>query len=178
VNSCRNSFKHQKKSVQDSWPMDTQMQPIGRIDEDPYLIKKYKSLKHFYKGIKALGHPFPPDLAKEFFAHHDCPFQAITSIRQNGFDPKRRFGQVHEYGEYFGVTANISHGYFQKGNTQQRFSQMIIAYLLQCAQITTKEIFFYAVDNPMDWEYAFNLPVLFVTYGQNAANQQRLFLIQ
>jgi len=122
--------------------MDTQMQPIGRIDEDPYLIKKYKSLKHFYKGIKALGHPFPPDLAKEFFAHHDCPFQAITSIRQNGYDPKRRFGQVHEYGEYFGVTANISHGYFQKGNTQQRFSQMIIAYLLQCAQITTKEIFF------------------------------------
>jgi hypothetical protein len=168
-------FKAARKFVEDNWPMDSQMQPIGRIDENPYLIKQYKSLKRFYKGIETLGHPFPPDLAKGFFAYHGSAFQAILPICQNGFDPKRRSGQVHGRGEYFGVTANISHGYSQKGGSQQGFSQMIIAYLLRCTQITTKENFCYVVDNPIDWEYAFNLPVLIVTYGQNAAIQPSPF---
>jgi hypothetical protein len=43
---------------------------------------------------------------------------------------------------------------------------MIITFLLRCPQITTKENFCYIVDNPIDWKYAFNLPVLIVTYGQ------------
>jgi FtsZ-interacting cell division protein YlmF len=168
-------FKEARKFVEDNWPMDTQLQPIGRIDENPYLIKQYKSLKRFYKGINILSHPFPPDLAKGFFAYHGCPFQAITSICQNGFDPKRRSGQAYGRGEYFGVTASISHGYSQKGGSQQGFSQMIIAYLLRCTQNTTKENFCYVVDNPVDWEYAFNLPVLIVTYGQTSKSQPSPF---
>jgi hypothetical protein len=82
---------------------------------------------------------------------------------------------VYGRGEYFGVTAGVSHGYSQKGGSQQGFSQMIIAYLVRCTQITTKENFCYVVDNPTDWKYAFNLPVLIVTYGQNAASQPSPF---
>jgi HrpA-like RNA helicase len=160
-----------KKFVEDYWPIDTQMQPIGRIDENPYLKKQYKSLKRFYKGIATLGHPFPPDLAKGFFAYHGCPFQAITSICQNGFDPKRRSGQAYGRGEYFGITASVSHGYAQKGGSQAGFSQMIIAFLLRCPQTTTHGNYCYVVDNPIDWTYAFNLPVLMVTYGQTSTSQ-------
>jgi HrpA-like RNA helicase len=155
-----------KKFVQDNWPIDTQMQPIGRIDENPYLAKQYKSLARFYEGSKTLGHSFPPDLAKGFFAYHGSSSQAILPICQNGFDPKRRSGQAYGRGEYFGVTANISHGYSQKEGSQSGFSQIIITFILRCTQITTKENFCYVVDNPIDWKYAFNLPVLIVTYGQ------------
>ncbi|CAF4950088.1 unnamed protein product [Rotaria sp. Silwood1] len=164
-----------KKFIEDNWPLDAAMQPIGRIDENPYLAKRYQSLTRFYKGIKTLGHPFPPDLAKGFFAYHGCPFQAIQSICQTGFDPTRRSGQVHGRGEYFGVTASISHGYSQKGGSQGGYSQMIIAYLLRCTQIKTVENFCYVVDNPTDWKYALNLPVLIVTYGQNSISRPSPF---
>ncbi len=168
-------FKAARKFVENKWPRDTEMQPIGRIDVNPYLEKQYKSLKRFYQAIETLAHPFPPDLSKGFFAYHGCPFQAILTICQNGFDPKRRSGQAYGRGEYFGVTASISHGYSQKGGSQQGFSQMVIAYLLRCTQITTKENFCYVVDNPTDWKYAFNLPVLIVTYGQTSSNQPSPF---
>ena len=158
-------LKAAKKFVKDNWPIDDEMRPIGGIDENPYLEKRYKSLKRFYQGMKTLGHPFPPDLSRGFFAYHDTTPQAILSICQNGFDPERRSNQVHGRGEYFGVTAGVSHGYTQNGS-QTYFRQMIITFLLRCPQITTKENFCYVVDNPIDSKYAFNLPVLIITYGQ------------
>jgi HrpA-like RNA helicase len=163
-----------KKFVKNNWPIDDEMQPIGRIDINPYLEKRYKSLKRFYQGMKILGHPFPPDLSKGFFAYHGTTPQAIVSICENGFDPERRSGQVHGRGEYFGMTAGVSHGYTQKGS-QSGIRQMIITFLLRCPQITTKENFCYIVDNPVDWKYAFNLPVLIVTYGQMADTQPSPF---
>ncbi|CAF5058481.1 unnamed protein product, partial [Rotaria socialis] len=45
-------------------------------------------------------------------------------------------------------------------------------------QVTTKENFCYVVDNPADWTYAFNLPVLIVTYGQNAVKQPYPFPVE
>ncbi|UJR19381.1 hypothetical protein I4U23_022511 [Adineta vaga] len=164
-------FLAAKKFVQDNWPLDKTVQPIGRIDENPYLEKQYKSLTRFYKGNQELGHSFPPDLAKGFFAYHGCPFQAIDAISQTGFDPKRRAGQAYGRGEYFGVTAIISHGYSQKGGTQAGFSQMFITFILRCPQVITHGNFCYVVDNPVDWTYAFNLPVLVVTYGTNTASR-------
>ncbi|UJR19686.1 hypothetical protein I4U23_022820 [Adineta vaga] len=164
-------FLAARKFVEEYWPLDQSVQPIGRIDENPYLEKQYKSLIRFYKGNEVLGHSFPPDLSKGFFAYHGCPFQAIDAISQTGFDPKRRSGQAYGRGEYFGVTALISDSYSQKGGNQNGFSQMFIAFILRCTQITTKENFCYVVDNPVDWTYAFNLPVLTVTYGPQARNQ-------
>ena len=168
-------FNLAKKFLQDHWPIDSLMQPIGRIDENPYLVKKYESWARFSNGAKMLGHPSPPDLAQGFFAYHGTSSQAIAPICQTGFDPKRRSGQVHGRGEYFGVTANISHGYAQKPGNQQGINQMIIAFLVRCPLVTTKEGFCYVVDNPTDWTYAFNLPVLIVTYGQQATGQPSPF---
>jgi hypothetical protein len=52
---------------------------------------------------------------------------------------------------------------------------MIIAYLLRSTKATTKEQFCDVIDNPTDWNYAFNLPVLIVTYGQHSASQPSFF---
>ncbi|CAF1002038.1 unnamed protein product [Rotaria sordida] len=168
-------FVAAKKFVEDNWPFDPIVQPTGPIYENPYLRKEYESLSRFYEGNKRLGHSFPPDLAKGFFAYHGTSLEAIDSICKTGFDPKRRSAQAYGRGEYFGVTALISHGYCQKGGSHAGFSQMIIAFILRCTQVTTKENFCYVVDNPTDWTYAFNLPVLIVTYGQNAAKQPSPF---
>ena len=164
-----------RKFVDENWPVDASLRPIGRIDENPYLAKQYKSLRRFYEGIKALGHSFPPDLSKGFFAYHGCAYQAIDPICQDGFDPKRRAGQAYGRGEYFGVTATVSHGYAQKGGAQAGFSQMLISYLLRCPQTTTHGTFCYVVDNPIDWTYAFNVPVLVITYGQQSVAQRTPF---
>ncbi|CAM4805317.1 unnamed protein product [Rotaria magnacalcarata] len=171
-------FSAARKFVKDNWPFDPTVQPIGRIDENPYLRKEYKSLSRFYEGNEILGYSSPPDLAKGFFAYHGSPLDAIDSICQTGFDPKRRSGQAYGRGEYFGVTARVSHGYCHKGGSQTGFSQMIIAFIFRCTQVTTKENFCYVVDNPVDWEYTFNLPVLLVTYGQNAVKQPYPFPVE
>ncbi|CAF3627648.1 unnamed protein product [Rotaria socialis] len=164
-------FEEAKKFVQENWPTDANMVPIGRIDENPYLEKQYKTLKRFYEGIKALNHDLPPDLGKGFFAYHGTPSAAIVPICQSGFDPKRRSGQVYGPGEYFGVTASVSHGYAQRGNQLTGSNQMIIAYLLRGSHVKTVQNFCYVVANPTDWKFAFNLPVLIVTYGQTASSQ-------
>jgi hypothetical protein len=162
-------FAAAKKFAEDNWPTDAAMQPVGRIDENPYLEKKYKSLIRFYKGIEILGQSLPPDLAKGFFAYHGTAFQALGPICENGFDPKRRTGQAYGRGEYFGISAAVSHGFAQRGGARHGFSQMIIAFLLRCPQTSTHGTYCYVVDNPTDWNYAFNLPVLVVTYGPNSA---------
>ncbi len=147
------------------------MQPIVRIDENPYLRKEYESLTLFYKSNEILGHFSPSDLDERFFAYHGSSVDAIEAICQTGFDPKRHFGQVHGSGEYFGVTALISPIYSQKGGSQGGFTHMTIAFVLRCTEVKTVDNSRYVVDNPTDWAHAFYLPVLIVTYGRNAASQ-------
>jgi hypothetical protein len=53
---------------------------------------------------------------------------------------------------------------------------MIIAFLLRGPQTSTHGTYCYVVDNPTDWKYAFNLPVLVVTYGPNSASQSTPFV--
>ena len=168
-------FAAAKKFVEDNWPTDTAMRPVGRIDENPYLEKNYKSLRRFYKGVQTLSQSLPPDLAKGFFAYHGTAHAALGPICESGFDPKRRAGQAYGRGEYFGISAGVSHGYAQRGGTREGFSQMIIAFLLRGPQTSTHGAYCYVVDNPTDWKYAFNLPVLVVTYGQMSVNQPTPF---
>ncbi|CAF4586410.1 unnamed protein product [Rotaria sp. Silwood2] len=168
-------FEAAKKFVQENWPTDASMLPIDRIDENPNLEKQYKSLTRFYEGFKALNHDFPPDLGKGFFTDHGTISSAILAISQSGFDPKRRTGQLHGPGEYFAMTASISHGYSQRANQQIGSNQMIIAYLLRGTHVKTVQNFCYVIANPTDWKYAFNLPVLIVIYGPKAAGQSSAF---
>ncbi|UJR16958.1 hypothetical protein I4U23_003856 [Adineta vaga] len=159
-------FSAAKKFVQNNWPFDPLVRPVGQMYENPYLRKEYQALLRFYKANEILGHSSPPDLAKGFFAYHGSPAESIVPICQNGFDPNRRLNQVHGPGEYFGISAIISDTYTKKAGNHTGFNQMIIAFILRCTQITKIDHFCYVVNNPIDWTYAFNLPVLIVTYGQ------------
>jgi hypothetical protein len=103
-------------------------------------------------------------MARGFFTFHGTPPTGIKPICTDGFDPKRRAGQACGPGEYFGVTSTISHGYSCRGNTTGPYS-MIIAFLLNCPQLSTSAGFCHVMNNPTDWSYAFNLPVVVVSYG-------------
>ncbi|CAF1005352.1 unnamed protein product, partial [Didymodactylos carnosus] len=155
-------FKVAEKFARDSWTPQTP--PIIRIDYNMALAHHCASLKLFYKGVESLGDRLPPDMARGFFAFHGTAATSIKSICVNGFDPSRRAGQACGIGEYFGVSAAISHGYCRPTNPQGPYA-MIIAFLLNCSQLSTRPGFCHVMNNPLGWSYAFNLPVVVVSYG-------------
>jgi hypothetical protein len=160
-------FQEAKTFTENNWP--SELPPIIRFDFNQYLNQTAcESLQRFYDGVTSVGDKPPPDIARGFFAFHGTSVNAIESICQSGFDPTRRCGQVHGPGEYFGVTAAISHGYSKIDSSSSDSKMMIIAFILRCDRVTTQKGFCYVVNNPVDWSAAFNLPVAVVTYGENA----------
>jgi hypothetical protein len=155
-------FKAAEKFARDNWMPTTP--PIIRVDYNMALADPCASLKRFYKGVEVLGHPVPPDMARGFFTFHGTPPTGIKPICTDGFDPKRRAGQACGPGEYFGVTSAVSHGYSCRGNPHGPYA-MIIAFLLNCPQLTTSPGFCHVMNNPTDWSHAFNVPVAVVSYG-------------
>jgi hypothetical protein len=155
-------FKAAEKFARDSWQPTTS--PIIRVDYNMALADPCASMKRFYKGVETLKIPSPPDMARGFFAFHGTAATAIKSICTEGFDPTRRAGQACGPGEYFGVTSAVSHGYCRPTNPQGPYA-MIIAFLLNCPQLSTRAGFCHVMNNPTDWSHAFNLPVVVVSYG-------------
>ena len=94
-----------------------------------------------------------------FFAWHGTNLDAIGPICYNGFDPNRRSGQAYGPGEYFGQTPGVSAGYVRN------CGYMIVAQLIKLPETTTHGNFCYVVNNPKNWESAYNLPVGVVRYN-------------
>ncbi|CAF1411727.1 unnamed protein product [Adineta ricciae] len=166
-----NLFKTAEKFARDNW-LPT-LPPIIRVDYNMALVDHCASLKRFYKGAESLGISAPPDMARGFFAFHGTAATAIKPICTDGFDPKRRSGQACGPGEYFGVTAAISHGYCRPLSPQGPYS-MIIAFLLNCPQLSTRAGFCHVMNNPIDWSAAYNAPVVVVSYGTQSSCQSPL----
>ncbi|CAM4919152.1 unnamed protein product [Rotaria socialis] len=161
-------FKAAEEFTTNNWPVD--LPPIVRFDKNPYLLGKgCESFSRFYKGVELIGSRPPLDLGRGFFAFHGTSIDAIESICKAGFDPSRRRGQAYGIGEYFGVTAAISHGYSQKSEPSVSNLRMIIAFILQTDRVHMRPGFCYVVNNPIDWSAAFNLPVAVLTYGKNSS---------
>ncbi|CAF3869213.1 unnamed protein product [Rotaria sp. Silwood1] len=159
-------FQEAETFTRNNWPLD--LPPIIRFDQNTYLKQTAcESLQRFYNGVKSIGDTPPPDLARGFFAFHGTSINAIEPICKSGFDPTRRRGQVHGPGEYFGVTAAISHGYSKPDSSSLGSRMMIIAFILRCDRVKTQKGFCHVVNNPVDWSAAFNLPVVVVTYGKD-----------
>ncbi|CAF4466495.1 unnamed protein product [Rotaria sp. Silwood2] len=159
-------FDAGEKYARENWPPN--LSPLIRIEYNMRLAEKCLSLERFYKGVIALGDHLPPDLARGFFAFHGTETKSILPICIDGFDPRRRKGQAYGVGEYFGVTAAISDGYCRT-NTASEIKTMLVAFILRCPQVSTKVGFCHVVNNPIDWSYAYNLPVLIISYGQQAS---------
>ena len=156
-------FQEGEKYARDNW--SPKLPPIIRIDHNLLLIDKCPSLQRFYRALKTFGDLLPPDVTRGFFAFHGTAVDAIQSICSQGFDPTRRQGQVHGAGEYFGVTSEVSDGYSSRNSCDREVKNMLVAFILRCHQIRTVDGFCYVVNNPVDWSYAFNLPVLIISYG-------------
>jgi len=164
-------LKAAEKFARDNWTPSTP--PIIRIDYNMALANQCASIKRFYKGVESLGNSLPPDMARGFFAFHGTAATSIKQICIDGFDPKRRAGQACGIGEYFGVSAAISHGYCRPTNPQGPYA-MIIAFLLNCPQLSTRPGFCHVMNNPLDWSHAFNVPAVVVSYGTQSSCQSPL----
>ena len=67
-----------------------------------------------YKRFQAKAQSLPSNQRKTCLAFHGSSAQNVTSICQNGYDPKlrgRQHGQAYGTGEYFATTPDISMGY-------------------------------------------------------------------
>ncbi|KAJ4461164.1 hypothetical protein PAPYR_2627 [Paratrimastix pyriformis] len=99
------------------------------------------------------------DVSKGFFAWHGTPDAAVGPICWDGFDPKRRAGQVHGPGEYFSMKSTVSKSYCRGG------SHFVITFILSCCSPTLVPGFCHVVPNPVDWSKSFCLPVAIVSTG-------------
>ena len=102
-----------------------------------------------------------------FFAWHGTSTDnAVIGICHEGFDPSKRSGQSFGPGEYFGQTSVVSHSY------SIHSSRMIVAYILQVPETMKSGNFCYVVNNPKDNSFAYNLPLLVVSYNKKMENIQ------
>ncbi|UJR18854.1 hypothetical protein I4U23_021982 [Adineta vaga] len=158
----QNLFLESERYVRKHWTPD--LPPIINFKPNLHLIEKCLSLDRFYEGVKVLKNEPVPDLADGFFAFHGTDPTSIDAICTDGFDPRLRQRQLHGEGEYFGVTAAISHGYCN-ADTINGTRHMLVTFILYCTQVYTKVGFCHVVNNPKDWSYSYNLPVAIITYG-------------
>lgn len=96
-----------------------------------------------------------------FFAWHGTADSAVPLICDTGFDPNRRSGQVHGPGEYFGLSAEVSHGYSRKSG------HLIVTQLMRVPETSTHGTFCYVVNNPRDWISSYVMPVAVVNYNNS-----------
>ena len=142
--------------LKENW--STKLSAIVDTKVNPHLDNlDSKIWKIFQSGFYKLG--IAEILQNSFYTFHGCPEAAVNSICMNGFDPDRRSGQVYGAGEYFGVSADISHPYCRGGNF------MLIALILNGPHVTTKQNFCHVVANPKDKSLTYCLPLVIVNFG-------------
>ncbi|ELP92517.1 hypothetical protein EIN_275960 [Entamoeba invadens IP1] len=86
---------------------------------------------------------------------------AINGICMEGFDTKWRCEQALGVGEYFVADPSISISYFQGD------SHLILAYVLRPSDksLFIEQSMCYVVNNPLNGEYSYCLPILAITFG-------------
>lgn len=150
-------FEKANEFVKVNWSSNSILNPIKIIKPNYHLLQEFSPVrKLFDAGCKQLQ--ITDVIESGFFAFHGSSENAIIPICQEGFDPKKRSGQVHGPGEYFGVNADISYGYCKNGNL------MIISYILNGSFVKKVDKFCYVVNNPTDKKFTYSIPVLVVNF--------------
>jgi pre-mRNA-splicing factor ATP-dependent RNA helicase DHX15/PRP43 len=144
--------------LQDNW--SPTLGTISDVAINPALLSGAPSFQKYLQGAVSMGEPNTVMSSKGLFAWHGTKNDdAVIGICHHGFDPKRRSGQAYGPGEYFGHTADISHGY--AGSS----SRMLVCHLLRSPAFSTHGNFCYVLNNPLDASRLFCIVVLVVTYG-------------
>ena len=76
-----------------------------------------------YERFVAAWERVPDKTIKLVF--HGTPSENIPSICKTGLDPKRRTGQAHGKGEYFGQSMDVSKGYCRNGRHMLVFAVLL-----------------------------------------------------
>eukprot|EP00727_Mastigamoeba_balamuthi_P014761 m51a1_g9910 putative zinc finger (1720) ;mRNA; f:103451-112369 len=152
------AFARAERWARDHW--SSEIGRITRIDRNAAIRDlRCPAVAKFLAGVPAAR----DSLASMVMCWHGSAEYAIAAICSSGWNVALRRGQVHGAGEYFGVTAAISHGYC-KGS-----SRMIVALVAQGPWLKLVPSFCYVVANAADGASCYNLPVCVVSYGAQAS---------
>ncbi|KAL0224148.1 hypothetical protein P9112_003538 [Eukaryota sp. TZLM1-RC] len=144
-------FKDAEKFVEDLWNITPSLASKCR---NPCLLQGCPAIQRFVKTVRKHG---VSCLSQVKFAWHGTKAPAVASIAYDGFDPKYRSGQACGPGEYFGVAEKpaVSVGY----SSGCRY--MFVAAILPLDGVFSERSgFCYVVNNPLDFESTYCLPLL------------------
>ena len=126
---------------------------VNTITVNPYLWDpKCGAMSAFAAAVKRNGGTTPG----MYGWHGTGSREAVVAIAKDGLDVKRRSGQVHGPGEYFGIQATTSAGYDKIGN-------MLLFWVINGPVTKTAGTYAYVVNNPSN-EEMHCVPVLTVTF--------------
>jgi hypothetical protein len=91
-----------------SW--SSKLPKIDKIEMNPCLLRGCLSVQRFFQGAGISSGDLISNLNTRFVFHETTP-ENVISICHNGFQPSSRRSTADGYGEYFGSTPEVSHGY-------------------------------------------------------------------
>ncbi|KAL0230976.1 hypothetical protein GEMRC1_010381 [Eukaryota sp. GEM-RC1] len=157
-------YSKAEEFVQEQWNIQpTLAKPFIR---NPYLPLGAPVVQKFAKVVKKHGGFACID--KVVFAWHGTKHRAVEPIAYEGFNPGFRRGQLHGPGEYFGQSQNpaVSVGY------SDGCRYMFVAAVLPFDGVfSTHGDYCYVVNNPVDFESTYCLPVLILEMQNNVPHQ-------
>ncbi|KAL7716351.1 RBR-type E3 ubiquitin transferase [Entamoeba marina] len=95
-----------------------------------------------------------------YFLWHGTPGKNINSIKNNGFNPRKRKVQEYGEGEYFSKFIEISNYYCDGGN------ELLLVFVLNSCHhklFVLGDGLAYILNNPVDWKESYCLPLFVVT---------------
>jgi hypothetical protein len=132
---------------------------IDRIEMNPCLVQDCPCVKRFFQGAGISSGDAISGLNTRFAFHGTTP-ENVISICHNGFQPSRRRSNANGYGEYFGSTGEVSHGYCKGTN------HMIVALIVRNGEVNESGGTYCIVMNPKsDTGASYCLPVAVVSFG-------------
>jgi hypothetical protein len=150
-------FRRANEWARANW--SSSLPTIDYVEMNPCLLLNSLCVKRFMQGIGVNSVDAILTLNTRW-VWHGSSHEGIVGICCDGWQPSRRRRQTPGYGEFFGLTCNISHGYC-KGSPH-----MIIALIVQNGIHTEQPGSHCVVMNPnYDTGPSYCLPVAVVSFG-------------
>ncbi|KAL0233379.1 hypothetical protein GEMRC1_012124 [Eukaryota sp. GEM-RC1] len=161
-------YSKAEEFVQEQWNIQpTLVQPYLR---NPYLPLGAPVVQKFAKVVKKHGGIACID--KVVFAWHGTKQPAVEPIAYEGFNPGFRRGQAQGPGEYFGHSQNPSVSVGYSSNCRYMFVAAILPF---DGVFSSHSNVCFVVNNPIDFESTYCLPVLILEMQNSIPHEPVLF---
>jgi hypothetical protein len=144
--------------ITNNW--SSQIGSIYCIEMNPHLLTNCPAVSRFFQGAGITTGEGINNLNR-FFAFHGTTLDCARGISRDGWQPSRRRNNDPTYGEYFGLTCNVSHSY-AKGS-----GRLVVALVVRNGCLTEERSSNYCIVlNPkIDAGPCYCLPIAVVSYG-------------